>query len=70
MILTYMYSSACHSICINLPNYILNDWRRGYDVISIFQDSGHIQSEIYLRVQVSWRHSFKKKKMMMMMIII
>ena len=32
-------------------SYRSEDWRRSYDVISIFQDGG-IQSEMYFRVQV------------------
>jgi len=39
------------SFCICMPNFVVIRWR-SYDVISIFLNGGHKESEIYFRVQV------------------
>jgi len=49
------------SFCSHLPNFIAtDDWRRSYDVISIFQDGGHKIKNLLPGSGFVLAHSFKK----------
>jgi len=54
---------SCMWFCFGLPIFI-QIWppTAGYDVISIFQDGCHTESEIYFRFPVWWRLALEKVK--------